>query len=104
MRGNLFGIFTSALNLFGKFIIRSLIVKFVVFFALFFIVHGFTQIMLSLVIPAGMSAAGLNGLFANIPPSIWYFMDVFAFDYGFPLILSAYVVSFIIRRIPIIGG
>lgn len=103
MRGNLFGILLSALNMSAKFMVRSIIAKFFVFFALFFIVHGFTQVMMQYIIPASMGSENLDGLFGNVTEGMWYFLDVFAFPVGFSAILSAYVVRFIIRRLPVIG-
>lgn len=100
---NLFGILLSVFNTGAKFMVRSIIAKFFVFFALFFIVHGFTQVLLQYIIPASMGSENLDGLFSNIGEGMWYFLDLFAFSVGFPAILSAYVVRFIIRRLPVIG-
>lgn len=100
---NLFGILLSALNMSAKFAFRSIIAKFFVFFALFFIVHGFTQVVIQYLLPTTMGADNLDGLFGGLGEGLWYFLDLFAFSIGFPAILSAYVVRFIIRRIPVIG-
>lgn len=97
----MFGILLSALNVVLGFIFRSVIVKFVIFFALFFIVTGFVSVLQS----SGLlpSADSLNGAFSLIPSSVWYFLDLFKFSLGFSMVLSAYVAKFIIRRIPVIG-
>lgn len=103
MRGQLFGILLSALNSSMKFMVRSIIAKFFVFFALFFVVHGFTQVLLSQLMPALMSGDALSGAFSEVSEGMWYFLDLFAFSIGFPMVLSAYCVRFIIRRVPLIG-
>ncbi|CAM7001005.1 hypothetical protein ESCOCP330B_10365 [Escherichia coli] len=47
----MFGILISALNTLLGFVFRSLIIKFVVFFALYFVVQGFVEIL-------GLTGAG----------------------------------------------
>ncbi|MDP9530879.1 DUF2523 family protein [Pseudomonas protegens] len=44
-----------------------------------------------------------GGLFESIDPSVWYFMSIFQIPYGITVVLGAYVLRFIIRRIPFIG-
>lgn len=95
----MFGIFLSALNVMLGFVFRSLIVKFIAFFALFFITTEFIQ----LVIPMLPGAANLNNAFAAQAPGVWYFLDLFKVGFGVSACLSAFVTRFIIRRIPVIG-
>jgi hypothetical protein len=49
------------------------------------------------------TASALAGAFGNVGSDVWYFMDLCAFSYGAPLVISAYATRFIIRRIPVIG-
>lgn len=97
----LFGIILSALNALLGFVVRSLMVKFVFFFALFFVVTGFVAVLLS----SGLlpSAVGLNSSLASLSPAGAYFFDLFALNTGVSMVISAYVTRFIIRRIPLIG-
>lgn len=95
----MFGIVLSALNAALGWVFRSVLVKFVVYFALYFVTVEFTQIMITL-LPA---ASSINGAFAGITASVWYFLDLFAFSQGLPIVLSAIATRFIIRRIPVIG-
>lgn len=44
-----------------------------------------------------------GGLFESIDPSVWYFMSMFQIPYGITVVLGAYVLRFLIRRIPFIG-
>ena len=95
----MFGIVLSALNVALGWIFRSVLVKFVLYFALYFVTVEFTQIMITL-LPA---ASSITGAFSGITASVWYFLDLFAFSQGLPIVLSAIATRFIIRRIPIIG-
>lgn len=97
----MFGIVLSALNVVLGFLLRSVLVKFVVFFALYFVVIGFVAVMQA----AGLFPTGsaLQNAFGGISAGMWYFLDLFAFNVGLPMVISAYVTRFIIRRIPLIG-
>lgn len=97
----MFGILLSAFNAVLGFVLRSVIVKFVVYFALFFITTEFIEVLTtSGILP---SASSLSGALGGIPSAVWFFLDLFNISFGLPVILTAYVSRFIIRRIPIIG-
>lgn len=102
MRGGIFGIFLSALNASAGFMARSIMAKFFAFFALFFIVHGFLQVLIQYVLPAN-GAGDLDSLFGALPENMWYILNMFCIPQGFSMILSAYVVRFLVRRVPVIG-
>lgn len=95
----MFGIVLSALNVVLGFIFRSLIVKFIAFFALFFVTTEFIQ----LVVPLLPGASTLTNAFSAQAPGVWYFLDLFKVSFGVSACLSAFVTRFIIRRIPVIG-
>lgn len=95
----MFGIVLSAINVALGWIFRSVLVKFVLYFALYFVTVEFTQILITLL----PSASSINGAFSGITAAVWYFLDLFAFSQGLPLILSAISTRFIIRRMPVIG-
>lgn len=95
----MFGILVSALNTALAFILRSLLVKFVVFFALWFITTEFIAV-LSPMLP---TSTGLSASLGGIPAGVWYFLDLFNVSAGVPILLSAFVTRFIIRRLPVIG-
>lgn len=42
-------------------------------------------------------------LFTNISPSVWYFMNLMQIPFGITVITSAYLLRFLVRRIPFIG-
>lgn len=97
----MFAILVSALNSILGFVLRSVIVKFVLFFGLFFITTEFIQVLTS----SGLlpSASSLSGLFGGIPSAVWYFLNLFSFSTGVSALVSAWATRFIIRRIPVIG-
>lgn len=97
----MFGIVLSALNVVLGFVLRSVIVKFVTFFALWFITTEFISVLQG----AGIlpSAASVTTSLGGIGSATWYFLDLCAFSYGCPLVLAAWAARFIIRRMPVIG-
>ncbi|MGC0688195.1 DUF2523 family protein [Escherichia coli] len=95
----MFGIMTSVLYGVLGFLLRSVIVKFTVFFALYFIVQEFVPLILDMV----NRQLPLLALISNIPDSLKYFFSVFKVIDGINIILSAFVTRFIIRRFPVIG-
>jgi hypothetical protein len=97
----MFGIVLSALNVVLAFVVRSLIGRFFAYFVLYFITMEFVAVLQSTgVFP---TAAALNGAFGGLGSGVWYFLDLCGFSVGAPAIVSAYVMRFIIRRIPVIG-
>jgi hypothetical protein len=95
----MFGIFLSAIFTVISWIFRSVIVKFAVFFALFFIGTEFV----SYLAPKLPGASTLQSAFSGIPSGMWYFFDLFKLGTGIQMTLAAYVTRFSIRRIPVIG-
>lgn len=95
----MFGILVSALNASMAFVFKSVIAKFFVFFALYFVVSDFIS-YLSSKLP---DFSSVNGFFAQFSSGIWYFWDLFQMNSGFSLMISAYLLRFMIRRIPVIG-
>jgi hypothetical protein len=95
----MFGILVSAFNFILTWLVRSVLVKFVLFFGLYFVTTEFLQVIASLL----PNASSLNGSLSAIAGNTSYFLDVFALQTGLSLVVSAYVTRFVIRRIPIIG-
>jgi Protein of unknown function (DUF2523) len=95
----MFGIVLSVFNTALAWIFRSVLVKFILYFALFFVTSEFIGLITNL-IPDGSS---INSTLAGIGASTWYFLDAFKVQTGLSLVVSAYATRFIIRRIPIIG-
>lgn len=82
------------------FLLRGVVVKFAIMFALFFVVQEFVPVLLSLI---NVSPLPLVELFNQLPDSAWFFLNLFQVPTGIALMVSAIVTRFIIRRIPIMG-
>ena len=95
----MYGILLSSLFTALGWIFRSVLIKFFAFFALFFIASEF----ISYLAPKLPGSASLTQAFSNIPPGIWWFLDMFKVPLGVQLVLSAFVTRFAIRRMPVVG-
>jgi hypothetical protein len=87
---------------FLSWVFREVMVKFVVFVAIFGLV--------SFLVPRAVSYLGgfispqsFSSAFTSIDSGVWFVLQFFGLDYGVPLIISAYVSRFLIRRLPVIG-
>ena len=99
----LFSILRSGLASFASFLLRAVVVKFVTFTALFFVTSEFVALLVERVLRPYDNAGNLTGALNSIPSTVWYFLDAFAIDVGLPMVISALVTRFIVRRIPVIG-
>ena len=95
----MFGLILSALNSVLAWVFRSILVKFAVYFALYFVTTEFVAVVQTW-IPDGRS---VSTAFESLSSDVWYFLTLFAIPQGIPMVLSAYVTRFAIRRIPVIG-
>lgn len=95
----MFGILLSAFNTILAWVFRSLLVKFFVFFSLYFITSEFVGLIGHLI----PSTSAVNGTMSAIGSSTWYFMNIFMITQGVSAVVSAYATRFVIRRIPVIG-
>ena len=95
----MFGILVSGFNVVLGFIFRSVILKWGILFAIFFVVQALASFVLGL-LPSG---AGLNGMLGGIGSDVAYWLTPFRIDFGISGVVSAMAVRFLIRRIPIIG-
>jgi hypothetical protein len=95
----MFGILLSALFSALGWLFKSVVVKFVAFFALFFVASEF-MVYLAPKLPG---AASLTSAFSAIPSGIWWFFDLFKVGTGVQMCLTAYVTRFAIRRMPVVG-
>lgn len=65
------------------------------------ILEGLAAIIQAIPVPDFFNKA-VNA-FSSLPPQVVFAFDVMQFDVGLPMILTAYGLRFLIRRIPIIG-
>jgi hypothetical protein len=82
-------------------VFRLSTIKFVVFGALALLLGPLMELVMSLVDATGL--ADIDALFATLPESILYYLAVFRLDYGVPVLISAMLVKFFIRRLPVVG-
>ncbi len=95
----MYALLVSAVNVLLTFIFKGSVVKWGLFVGLYFLVVEFTS-QLTTLLPASSS---LTSAFSGIASGVWYFLDLFAFSQGLPMVLSAVATRFIIRRLPVIG-
>jgi hypothetical protein len=89
------------LTAFLAFVFRQIVVKFLVLAAVFAVVAMFLPMVWNLVAPyAGIK---LGDYFSALPGGVWYFLDFARLDVGLPLIFSAIIARFTIRRLPFVG-
>lgn len=65
------------------------------------IVDGVVGVLEAIPVPSWLSSA--EGVFDAIPDGVVYFAQALQLPAGLSMVLSAYALRFIIRRIPIIG-
>lgn len=65
------------------------------------VLDGLATVVEAIPVPTFVSNA--SGYLAAVPPDVVFFLDGFAFEEGVAIILSAYVIRFVIRRLPIVG-
>lgn len=95
----MFGILLSAFNAALGFVFRSVIIKFAVFFGLYFVVSEFMPFLKDMLGNYLFSTEVFN----NLPDTIVYYLNLMQFSHGVTICLSAYLTRFIIRRLPVIG-
>lgn len=95
----MFGRVLSALFSFSGWLFKSAMVKWFLFFGLFFITTEFVDILVGLLPTTG----DISSAFSIQGSGVWYFLDLFRLDYGISVCLAAAATKFIIRRIPVIG-
>ena len=83
-------------------LIRGVVVKFLILTAIFAAVAALIPAAINLISPH-IGTAGLSSSFGGLDSGVWWVLDFFALDYGIPLIISAHVARFLIRRLPVIG-
>lgn len=95
----MFAIFLAVFNTALAWIFREVVIKFVIFAVLFVVVSEFGTLLLSF-LPDWMT---FTGSFTGVDSGVWYFLDFFQLAFGLPIVISAFVTRFLIRRIPVIG-
>jgi Protein of unknown function (DUF2523) len=97
----MYGILVSAARFLLGWLLRGVVVKFVILSAIYYVITFIVEGVLSQLDISPLT--GLQTLLDTLPSGMLYFMGVFRFDVGLPLILGAMLTGFVIRRLPIIG-
>lgn len=82
--------------------LRAVVVKFLVMAVAVVVVSQLLPIVGNL-IGSFVSASSLTSAWSALTAGEWFFLDFFRLDVGVPLVVSAYIARFLIRRIPFIG-
>lgn len=85
-----------------QWIFRTVVIKFVILSALFAVV-GFLVPYAVGHMAGFLNVDSLTSAFAGLPSGVVYFLDFFQVPFGLPLLISAYIARFLIRRMPVIG-
>lgn len=95
----MFLILLSALNSILVFLLRQVVIKAVVFIAVYLLVTELATAVSSY-LPKSFN---IQQLFNSLPDGVIYFLNLFQFAPGLTLLISAWMTRFFIRRIPLIG-
>ncbi|EIJ42362.1 hypothetical protein BegalDRAFT_1474 [Beggiatoa alba B18LD] len=97
-------VFLSAFQAFFLWVTKWAIMKFIFVLAIFAIVDFFWPILISLLPSYLTDSSQIENLFGAFPSWLLYMFYWTAFsDFGFPLLISAMIARFTIRRLPVIG-
>lgn len=83
-------------------LLREVVVKFIVFAAVFALVDFLVPYVVGYIFPF-IGVSNLNYAFDFVSPGVWFWLDFFNLAFGLPMIISAFVARFLIRRLPVIG-
>lgn len=83
-------------------LLRQVVLKFLVVAVIYEALVLLVPLAAGLVAPF-ISTGSLTSLFGALPDSMYFFFYLFRLDVGFPLVISANIAAFTIRRIPLIG-
>lgn len=98
----MYAVFISALMFLMKWVFTKAVIAFVVLTVLFVLVENFSGELFSL-IGDSLSGSSLSGAFSNMASGVWYFLNFFQISIGVPMLISAFITRFLIRRLPVIG-
>ena len=92
----------NLLYLAAAWLVREVVIKAMIIAALFWAMTYLMPMVISYVSP-WIGVSSLNSFFAAVPDGLYWMFYALRFDFGIPLIVSASITKFLIRRIPLIG-
>lgn len=72
-------------------------------FIIFTLITIITGLFIPYIVKLLPGVSNLNEGLLGLPPTVWYFLNLFKIPYGLTLVVSAYATRFTIRRLPFIG-
>jgi hypothetical protein len=96
----MFEAFRAGVYILIAWIVRGIVVKFGAYTAMFLFV---TEVVKYLAAKMNIDSSKLASSFSALPEGSGYFITITRLDIGLQLIISAIILRFIIRRIPMIG-
>lgn len=97
----MYGVLVSAFNAILGWVLRGVVIKFIILTALYYVVAWIAESVLSQLDISPLT--GLQTVLDAIPTGVLWFMTHLRADVGIPLVLGAYLTAFFIRRLPVIG-
>ena len=85
-----------------QFVFNTFFVKLIVLTALFVLMEILLPLVKGFLAPF-IGIDSLTSAFSGLGDGVGFWLQFFAIDAGLPMVLSAYVARFLIRRIPFIG-
>jgi hypothetical protein len=85
-----------------QWLLSTTVMKGITLFLLSFLFMFLLEMLWGL-LPEYMQPSYITSALVTIPPSVWWVLDLFRFTFGLKLVLSALVIRFLIRRLPLIG-
>ncbi|OFW07839.1 MAG: hypothetical protein A3G20_06440 [Acidobacteria bacterium RIFCSPLOWO2_12_FULL_59_11] len=83
-------------------LVREIVIKAAIIGALYWVLAYLLPFVIGYVSPF-IGTSGLTSLFNGVPDGVYWFMYALRMDVGIPLLISAYVARFLIRRLPFVG-
>lgn len=83
-------------------VFREVLIKFVLFTSIIAVVVWLVPKAVGYLLPF-IGVGNLTAAFSQFDSGVWFWLDFFRLNVGVPLLISAYVSRFLIRRLPVIG-
>ncbi len=84
-----------------KWLFDSVVLKFIVFSLIYLCIQEVVPLLLDIFV--GDKFDEIKQLLGQVPENVAYILKMFRVDFAFKVVLSAYLMRFVIRRIPITG-
>jgi len=92
----------NVLYIVAAWLVREVIIKAAVFAALYALLVLFMPLVWNYA-SSFVGTSSLTGLFNAVPDGVYWGLYAMGCDVGMPLVISAYVSRFLIRRLPVVG-